>query len=174
MWGICYLRISKQEMQNFYLNWLQASGHAARCTTLVLKEDIYFGSSRKDAVLMCPTRFSQWPIKFLTITFADTVTSLLWDSWPSLDRDLAVKPRPPPHPPHPPPIPPQARAPQVYHKMFRTGWQSKRFSPEKNFWIGNRTTWTKLLFPGGPCPHWPPGSVGRCRLHREVSHFFSA
>ena len=35
---------------------LQASGHAARCTTLVLKEDVYFGSSRKDAVLMCPTR----------------------------------------------------------------------------------------------------------------------
>ena len=86
---------------------------------------------------MCPTRFSQWPIKFykklqfLTITFADTVTSLLWDSWPSLDRDLAVKPPPPPPPPHPPPIPPQARVPQVCHKMFKTGWQSKRFYPEK-------------------------------------------
>merc|ERR1711863_92085 len=24
---------------------------------------------------------------------------------------------------------------------------------------------------GGTCPHWPPGSVGRCRLHREMGAF---
>jgi len=48
---------------------LKASGHAARCTTLVLKEDIYFGSSRKDAVLMCPTRYSNKSVvRFLALS----------------------------------------------------------------------------------------------------------
>jgi len=37
---------------------LKASGMAARCTALTLKEDIFFGSSRKDCVVMCPTRYS--------------------------------------------------------------------------------------------------------------------
>merc|ERR1711936_1306738 len=48
---------------------LKASGHAARCTTLVLKEDIYFGSSRKDAVLMCPTRYcNKSVVRFLALS----------------------------------------------------------------------------------------------------------
>jgi len=48
---------------------LKASGHAARCTTLVLKEDVYFGSSRKDAVLMCPTRYANKSVvRFLALS----------------------------------------------------------------------------------------------------------
>ena len=177
-WGICYLRISKQEMQNFYLNWLQASGHAARCTTLVLKEDIYFGSSRKDAVLMCPTRFSQWPIKFYKkITVSNNYSCRYCNK--SVVRFLALsRPRSGSETSSstssstnstPSPCPPSL--PQDVQNRVAV---EEVFPRKKNFWIGNRTTWTKLLFPGGPCPHWPPGSVGCRRLHREVSHFFSA
>jgi len=55
---------------------LKASGHAARCTTLVLKEDIYFGSSRKDAVLMCPTRYSNKSVvRFLALSRPTSSTS---------------------------------------------------------------------------------------------------
>lgn len=35
---------------------LKSSGLGARCTALVLKEDVYFGSLRKDCVVMVPTR----------------------------------------------------------------------------------------------------------------------
>jgi len=52
---------------------LKASGHAARCTTLVLKEDIYFGSSRKDCVVMCPTRYSNKSVvRFLALSRSPT------------------------------------------------------------------------------------------------------
>jgi len=55
---------------------LKASGHAARCTTLVLKEDIYFGSSRKDAVLMCPTRYSNKSVvRFLALSRPSSSTN---------------------------------------------------------------------------------------------------
>jgi len=55
---------------------LKASGHAARCTTLVLKEDIYFGSSRKDAVLMCPTRYSNKSVvRFLALSRPSSTSS---------------------------------------------------------------------------------------------------
>jgi len=47
---------------------LKASGHAARCTALVLKEDVYFGSSKKDCVLMCPTRYNNKSVvRFLAL-----------------------------------------------------------------------------------------------------------
>jgi len=47
---------------------LKASGMAARCTALTLKEDIFFGSSRKDCVLMCPTRYNNKSVvRFLAL-----------------------------------------------------------------------------------------------------------
>ena len=41
------------------VSWLSntCSGLGARCTALVLKEDVYFGSLRKDCVVMVPTRW---------------------------------------------------------------------------------------------------------------------
>ena len=35
---------------------LKSSGLGARCTALVIREDVYFGSCRKDCVVMVPTR----------------------------------------------------------------------------------------------------------------------
>ena len=35
---------------------LKSSGLGARCTALVLREDVYFGSCGKDCVVMVPTR----------------------------------------------------------------------------------------------------------------------
>lgn len=51
---------------------MKASGSAARCTSLVLKENFYFGSSRKDVVVMAPTRHSNKSmVRFLSLKRVD-------------------------------------------------------------------------------------------------------
>ena len=48
---------------------LKSSGLGARCTALVLKEDVYFGSLRKDCVVMVPTRYNNKSIvRFLSLS----------------------------------------------------------------------------------------------------------
>lgn len=75
---------------------LKASGHAARCTTLVLKEDIYFGSSRKDAVLMCPTRYSNKSVvRFLALSRPSSSTSSSESSSSSSSTNSTPSPCPP-------------------------------------------------------------------------------
>jgi len=47
---------------------LKSSGLGARCTALVLKEDIFFGSMKKDCVVMCPTRYNNKSVvRFLAL-----------------------------------------------------------------------------------------------------------
>jgi len=51
---------------------LKSSGNAARCTALVLKENFYFGSSRKDVVVMTPTRHNNKSlVRFLSFKKVD-------------------------------------------------------------------------------------------------------
>lgn len=48
---------------------LKSSGLGARCTSLVLKEDVYFGSLRKDCVVMVPTRYNNKSVvRFLALS----------------------------------------------------------------------------------------------------------
>lgn len=47
---------------------LKSSGLGARCTALVLREDVYFGSCRKDCVVMVPTRYNNKSVvRFLSL-----------------------------------------------------------------------------------------------------------
>jgi len=47
---------------------LRSSGSGARCTSLVLKEDFYFGSSHKETVIMAPTRYdNNSVVRFLSL-----------------------------------------------------------------------------------------------------------
>jgi len=47
---------------------LKSSGSGARCTSLVLKENFYFGSSKKDVVVMVPTRYANRSmVRFLSL-----------------------------------------------------------------------------------------------------------
>jgi len=59
---------------------LKSSGLGARCTALVLKEDIYFGSMRKDCVVMVPTRYNNKSVvRFLSLARVNFCP----DSYPS-------------------------------------------------------------------------------------------
>jgi len=51
---------------------LKASGLGARCTALVMKEDIFFGSLKKNCVVMVPTRYNNKSVvRFLALTRAE-------------------------------------------------------------------------------------------------------
>ncbi|XP_023335344.1 uncharacterized protein LOC111706663 [Eurytemora carolleeae] len=51
---------------------LKSSGIGARCTSIVIKEDFYFGSSKKDVVVMAPTRYNNKSVvRFLSLKKVD-------------------------------------------------------------------------------------------------------
>lgn len=67
--NIWSLQASHQDDSFLRAYHLKASGSGARCTALVLKEDVFFGSARKDCVVMCPTRYNNKSVvRFLAMT----------------------------------------------------------------------------------------------------------
>jgi len=61
---------------------MKASGMGARCTALVLKEDVFFGSARKDCVVMCPTRYNNKSVvRFLALSRVNFCPATYPGSW---------------------------------------------------------------------------------------------
>ena len=180
LWGICYLRILRQELHPLgcRLNVLfeLASGKRTRSS-------MYNVSSERGHLLWIVSKrcrshvsnkVSHWKIAVSNNYFCrycnKSVVRFLALSRPRSGSETSSSTSSTSSSTNSTPSPCPPSLPQDVQNRVAV----EEVLPPKNFWIGNRTTWTKLLFPGGPCPHWPPGSVGRCRLHREVSHFFSA